>query len=145
MAQLIGVFRIGRDAELRRTDQSAVTNLALAGSYGRRDSDGSRPTQWVDASLWGKRAESLAQYLLKGQQVYAVINDAHIETYDKRDSSEKGFKLVGVVADIELVGSKPNGSSDRPRREERDERRPARDERRQSGGGFDDVQDDIPF
>ena len=67
MAMMIGLARLGRDAEIRTTSQGdSVATLALAFSYGRKGSDGNRPTQWVDAALWGKRAEALAPYLTKG-------------------------------------------------------------------------------
>ena len=146
MAQLTGVFRIGKDAVLRQTDNSSVINLALAASYGKKDREGNRPTQWVEASLWGKRAEALEQYLLKGQQVYVSINDVHIETYEDRDGNTKS-KLAGVIGDtLELVGGRPQGGS-REERPARREERPARQEKpaQKHAGGFDDMDDDIPF
>lgn len=148
MAQLVGVFRIGKDAELRTAGDTSVINLALAANYGKKNSNGDRPTQWVDASLWGRRAEALEQYLLKGQQVYVAINDLHIETYKNRDGVEAS-KLVGMIGEIELVGGRPASASGereaRPRREQREE--PPRREAKpaQSSGGFDDMDDDIPF
>lgn len=143
MAQITGVFRIGKDAELRDTASGPVINLALASNYGKKGSDGSRPTQWVEASLWGKRAESLEQYLTKGQQIYATISDPHIETYQKRDGGE-GVKLVGMIGEIELVGSKPSGDREaRPAREERPARRPQPPAPKSNS--FDDMEDDIPF
>lgn len=143
MAQITGVFRIGKDAELRDTASGPVINLALASNYGKKGSDGSRPTQWVEASLWGKRAESLEQYLTKGQQIYATISDPHIETYQKRDGGE-GVKLVGMISDLELVGGKPSGDREaRPAREERSARRPQPPAPKSNS--FDDMEDDIPF
>ena len=103
MAQLNGVFRIGKDAELRNAGDTSVINLALASSYGKKDREGKRPTQWIEASLWGKRAEALEQYLLKGQQVFVSINDVHIETYENRDGQTVP-KLVGIIGDtLELI------------------------------------------
>ena len=56
-----GLARIGRDVELRFLPQGdAVANISLAFTYGRKDSEGKRPTQWVEASIWSKRAEALA-------------------------------------------------------------------------------------
>lgn len=145
MSKLVAVFRIGKDAEVRQTDRSAVANLALAYNYGQKGNDGKKPTQWIDASLWGKRAEALEQYLVKGQQVFCVISDLHIETYQTRDGDTKS-KLVGTVADIELVGGAPSGERREreapPRREQREERR---EKPQASKGGFDDMDDDIPF
>lgn len=145
MAQIIGTFRIGRDAELRRIPSGeAVANLALACNYGQKDSEGNRPTQWVEASIWGKRAEALTPYLLKGQQVYVILGEPHIETYQGRNGD--GVKLVARVMEIELVGGKPQGS-DAPR-QSAPARQPA--PQRQAapaptGSGFDDMDDDIPF
>jgi single-strand DNA-binding protein len=113
MANLSGVFRIGRDAEIRKTASGEdVCNLSLAYNHGRKGEDGSRPTQWLDASLWGKRASTLAQYLVKGQLIYAVINDPHIEEFKKKDGGA-GVKMAGSVGEIELIsgGTKKSGDS----------------------------------
>ena len=59
----VGTFsgRIGRDAELRHAKNGdAVTNFSLAVDVGTKDSP---RTLWIDCVLWGKRAESLTQYL----------------------------------------------------------------------------------
>lgn len=104
MAQLSGIARIGRDAETRYTPNGdAVVNLSLAFSYGKKDPNTKeRTTQWVDGALWGKRAESLSSYLLKGTLVYVVLDDAHIETFQKRDCGE-GTKLAGTISTIEFA------------------------------------------
>src|SRR6266404_818822 len=101
MAILSGLARIGRDAELRATAGDSVANVSLAFSYGRKV-DGKRPTQWVDASIWGKRAEAIVPYLLKGAQIAVTLNDVHIETYQGKNG--EAFKLVGNITEIELAG-----------------------------------------
>lgn len=107
MAQLMGVAYLGRDAELRTTPNGdSVCNLALAFSYGRKDDQGKRPTQWVDASLWGRQAEVLEPYLLKGQQVYVIVDDIHIETYPSQNGT--GHKLVGRVMSLAFCGGGQN-------------------------------------
>ena len=79
MAQLFGFARLGRDAELRHTaDGKPVANMALAFTYGQKDASGNRPTQWVEASLWGQRAESLIDYLLKGSGFAVTLDDIHV-------------------------------------------------------------------
>src|SRR5690606_20137916 len=94
MAQLFGMARLGRDAELRYTqDGTAVASLALAFDYGKKGQDGKRPTQWVEASIWRQRAESLAPYLLKGTRLSVVVDDVHVETFQKSDGTQ-GVKLV---------------------------------------------------
>ena len=59
--------RLGKDAALRRTqDGTAVLGFSVAvdDGYGQNKS-----TMWFDCSVWGKRAEALAQYLTKGTAV----------------------------------------------------------------------------
>ena len=104
MASYSGIFRIGRDPELRYTPGGdAVLALAVVSNYGKKGQDGNRPSQWVDAALFGKRAESLHPYLAKGNQVYLVINDLHIESFQKKDGTTAS-SLRGIIGDIELVG-----------------------------------------
>jgi len=138
MAQITGVFRIGKDAEVRFTPRGdAVAQLSLAYNYGKKGDDNKRPSQWIDASIWGKRAESLAPYLLKGSQIYAVLSDPHIQTYEGKNGP--GHKLAATVLEIELIaGQREQGQP--AQRQERPAARPA-----PASSGFDDMDDDIPF
>jgi single-strand DNA-binding protein len=100
-----GVARIGKDVEVRYSPNGdAIANLSLAFTYGKKQADGKRATQWVDATLFGKRAESLAPYLKKGGQIVAYLSDVNIQTYESK--SGQGVKLVGKVDDLELIGGK---------------------------------------
>ena len=146
---LTGLARIGKDAELRYTaSNEPVANLSLAFNYGRKGDDGKRPTQWIEASMWGKRAESLAPHLLKGKQVDVVLEEPHIETFEGRNGT--GYKLVGRVLSIEFASD--GQRQDAPQHETRAPApRPAAAPARPqpsggSQGGFGDFgDDDIPF
>jgi single-strand DNA-binding protein len=132
-----GLARIGRDVELRHTPNGeAVANLSLAFTYGKRGADGKRPTQWVEAALWGKRAESLAPYLLKGQQVVAYLEDVSIQTFRKQDGTD-GVKLAARVGDLELIAGQGEAQAPAPTRAPAAAARPS--------SGFDDMADDIPW
>lgn len=139
-----GLAYLGRDAEIRFTTQGEpVTNLSLAFSYGKRGDDGKRPTQWVEASLWGKRAEALAPYLLKGSQIVAYLDDVHIETFEGKNGA--GHKLAARVADIELVSARTDGA-----KSDLDRLRAAGDAitappKPKPATRIDDVDSDIPF
>lgn len=135
-----GLARLGRDAEIRTTSQGeSVATLALAFSYGRKGGDGKRPTQWVDAALWGKRAEALAPYLLKGGLVSVSLEDVHIETFDGKNGP--GSKLAARVVDVELASTKQDSAAPAPapRAAPRPAPAPA------GGHGFEDMDSDIPF
>lgn len=139
---LTGIARLGRNAETRfTTNGDAVANLALAFNYGKRGEDGNRPTQWIDGSLWGKRAEALAQHLIKGTAVYVALEDIHIETYEGKNGS--GAKLVARVLSLEFAGGKSDSQGDSHGRSQSPQRQQAAAPKQ--GGAFGDFDDDIPF
>ena len=106
--------RIGRDAELRRTQGGdPVCSVPVAVEYGRKGQDGKRPTQWYEVTLWGKQAEGLAEYLTKGKQVFFVGSDLHVETFQKNDGTQ-GVKLACRCVEIKFA-SDGQGQSQAPR------------------------------
>ena len=144
-----GLFRVGRDAETRFLPSGvAVCNVALAYNYGKKGEDGNRPTQWIEAAIFDKRAETLGPMLTKGSQHVFHLSDLHIETYEGENGT--GTKLVGRVDDVELTDRK--GATDAPRAaapRTAQPARPAAQPQRQAApmpsSGFDDMDGDIPF
>ena len=133
-----GLARLGRDAELRTTGKGdTVATLALA--FTRRV-NGEKLTQWVDGALWGKRAESLAPYLLKGGLVAVTLEDVHIETFTSQKGD--GHKLAGRVIDVELAGGGERTAAPAPRQAPAPRPAPAT---APMGSGFDDLDSDVPF
>jgi len=133
-----GLARLGRDAELRTTSNGdTVATLALA--FTRRVK-GEKLTQWVDGALWGRRAESLAPYLLKGGLVAVTLEDVHIETFTSQNGD--GHKLAGRVIDVELAGGGERTAAPAPRQAPAPRPAPAT---APMGSGFDDLDSDIPF
>lgn len=139
MSKMFAMCRIGQDAQINHTQGgTAVANLNLAYNYGRKE-NGQQPTQWIKASLWGKRAESLTPYLTKGTAIIVTLSEVHIETFQKRDGGE-GVSMAGRVDDLEFVpgqqrdGQQSGGQQQRPQQQA------------QSDPGFDDDElDRIPF
>jgi single-strand DNA-binding protein len=106
-----GLARVGRDTEIRITSQGEpVANVSLAFSWGRRDESGRRQTTWVDGTLWGKRAETLAPMLLKGTPCAVLLEDLHLETFTARDGNTN-TKLVARILDVDLMGVREQGAS----------------------------------
>lgn len=146
--QLIGLARLGRDAEARTVGDNVVANLSLAFDYYDPKAEKKRSTTWVDAALWGKQATSLEQYLVKGTQVCCTVDDLHMETFQGRNG--EGTKLVGRVTSIKLAGGRQDGAGAAPAAAPRPAPAPAPRPAQApaSGGavaGFDDMDDDIPF
>jgi single-strand DNA-binding protein len=157
MSKTSGLFRLGRDAELRYlNDGTAVAKVALAFNHGMKDQEGNRKTQWIDASLFGARAETLAPMLLKGSQHVFHLADCHVETYQKKEGGE-GVSLVGRIEDIELTDRRdvpqqpqrqaaPQQSRQAPpQRQAAPAQRQAQAPAGRGGSGFENMDDDIPF
>lgn len=156
MPHTIGTFRIGNEPVLRYTqDGTPVLGLSLACNYGQKGDDGKRPTQWYDATLWNKRAEALAPYLHKGDQVYVILSDLHLETFRRNDNTI-GTKIAARVSEIELLGGnggqqqeqkqpvkQGDSSGDYARASGRDQAPPRRQP--DTAPRMDDLDDDIPF
>ena len=120
--------QLGKDAETRYLPNGdAVCNFSVADSQGK-----DKPTIWWRCSLFGKRAESLAQYLTKGQAV-TVSGQITEREYQKDGATMRAMEIR--VQDVALQGGK------------RDAAPAPRQAPAPSGGGsgFSDMDDDIPF
>ena len=95
--------RLTRDSELRHTPSgTAVTDVIIASNrIWSKDSDRQEETTFVDVTIWGKQAESLQAYLVKGRHVMVVgrlkLNKWETEAGDKRS------KLTMVAEKINLT------------------------------------------
>jgi len=157
MPILTGLMRLGNDAIIRYLgDGTAVANLSLAYNYGKKAADGKRPTQWLSATLWGERATKLAPYLLKGGLINVVLEDVHLETYEKRDQGGTGTALKGRVSSLEFASSKQDGAPAQARpattgadykagKEGYSKPAASKPSSGNDPGGFSEMSDDIPF
>jgi single-strand DNA-binding protein len=70
MEMLIIAGTVGKDAVLRRTQSNdPVLSFSVAVDQGKDKNGNKRDAKWYDASLWGKRAESLQSYIVKGTKL----------------------------------------------------------------------------
>ena len=89
--KVILVGNLGRDIEIRYTSGgTAVATLSLATTDVWTDKAGQRQekTEWHRVVLWGKTAETLQEYLLKGRQIY-VEGRLQTRQWDDRDGNKK--------------------------------------------------------
>ncbi len=72
MSQILLIGNVGRDPEMRYTPSgAAVTDFTLAVNHrSRRDGDVLEETEWFRVSAWGRLAETVNQYVVKGSKVY---------------------------------------------------------------------------
>ncbi len=96
--------RSTRDVELKYTQTgTAVADGSLAVN---RFVSGEEKTSFVDLVYWGKTAEVAAEYVTKGKQI-AVSGRLEQQTWEK--DGQKRSKLVVVVENLQLLGSKSDG------------------------------------
>ena len=140
MALNVWVFtgNLGADAEQRVTPSGEPV---VSFSVGVKAGFGDRATTtWARCQMWGKRGESVAPYLKKGQLV-GVSGEASLREYDKKDGS-KGASLEVRVNDLTLLGKRDSetqysapAAAPRQQTQQRQQSAPP-------AGAFDD---DIPF
>lgn len=104
--------RVARDAEVRSAGQTPVLSFTIA-SDGFRNKE--KVTDWIAVSLFGSRAEKLAQYIVKGGFVIAR-GTLYPRTYQGKDGTQKS-SLELKADDIELGPKAAGGSSGSPKRE----------------------------
>jgi len=112
--RVILVGNLGADAELRYTGGgAAVANFRLATTEVYKDKDGQRQeqTEWHRVSLWGKQAETIAQWLVKGKQVYV---EGRLQTRQWQDKEGGTRYTTEVVAQrIQFLGGASGGGAGR--------------------------------
>ncbi len=97
--------RLGADGELRSTQSGEkVLGFRVANDVGFGER---KTTQWVDCSIWGRRAEALAPHLTKGKQV-VVSGEVTIREFEKRDGT-RGAGLSVRVNEIDFTGGPREG------------------------------------
>ena len=103
------LVRIGRDAELRKTPQGTpLISFPAAYDVGFGDN---KKSQWIDCTLFGQKAENLAQHIQKGNQIVIYGTDLCVETWDKNDGSGTGHKLCCKFQDFDFVSAPRSDSS----------------------------------
>lgn len=96
---LIGA--VGQDPEMRYTAAGmAIASFSLATSEKRKDKD--EVTQWHNCVAFGKLAEIVQQYIVKGSKLYL---DGAIQYQQYEKDGEKRFATKIVVNDLSMLSS----------------------------------------
>jgi single-strand DNA-binding protein len=104
---------LGRDAELKHLNNGdSISVFSVADSQGK-----DKPTIWWNCTIYGKRAESLNQYLVKGQAVTVVGHITEREYTDKNGNERKAMEIR--VNDVMLQGRKQDAAPKPAKQEEK--------------------------
>jgi single-strand DNA-binding protein len=155
--KVILVGNLGRDPEMRYLPSGeAVANLRLATTDKYKDKSGQmqEATEWHTVSFFGRIAEVCGQYLKKGSQVY-VEGSLRTRKYTDKEGVERYATEVRGLSMQMLGGRAGGGMADMddgynqapppvrpPQPAEGSRGAPPRPT---GGGGFDEMDDDIPF
>lgn len=157
MANVNKVILIGnvtRDPEVKFTPKgSAVTDISLAinRNYTLDNGEKREETTYVDIELWGRLAEIAGEYAKKGRPIY-IEGRLRMDSWEDKTSGQKRSRMKVVGENLQLLGSRPGGSSsgggdhegggysDQPRSSQRPQR-PAPPQQAPSS----EPDDDIPF
>lgn len=130
------VGNLGQDAETRVTPKGdSVVSFSVGVQSGFGDK---ATTTWARCSMFGKRGEAVSPYLLKGQQVAVSGELSTREWNDKNGQTRTSVEVR--VSEIQLVGKRDGQQQAAPRQQA-----PRQAPQQDSGGGFADFSDDVPF
>ena len=143
--KVILIGNLGADPETRYLPSGdAVTNIRIATTDTWKDKNGEKQehTEWHRVAFFGKTAEIAGEYLKKGSPVYV---EGRIRTRKWQDKEGQERYSTEIVADrMQLLGGRGGGSEPMAREPVAAGTAPAKAPARK-GGGFDDMDDDIPF
>ena len=97
--KVILVGNLGQDPESRFTPQgTAVTNLSVATNetWKKQNGESQDKTEWHRIVMYGKMAETAAEYMKKGQMVYV---EGRLETNEWEDQNQVKRKTTQVRCD----------------------------------------------
>lgn len=140
------IGHLGKDPEVRYTGNgTAVASFSVAATERwKKDGEQQEHTEWFNIVAWQRLAEICGEYLKKGSLIYAE-GKLRTRKYEDKDGNTKYITEI-VIDTMKMLGPKPESERDtRTHSERKAESRPASRPRSQTGTGFDDMDDDIPF
>lgn len=104
---------LGRDAEVRYTQKGdPVCNFSLAINEQWTDTNGLRKegVEWVSVAIFGKMAETLHPYLVKGKQVFVEGRMTTRKWENKEGQKRQATEIISRR--VVLLGGRENGPVD---------------------------------
>lgn len=148
--KVILIGNLGKDPESRyMPNGDQVTNITLATTETWKDKNSGEQkeaTEWHRVVFFRRLAEIAGQYLKKGSQVYI---EGRLRTRKWQGQDGQDRYTTEIHADEMKMLGKREGMGDAPPRESGGGRPAPRPQAQSApaptGGGFGDVEDDIPF
>lgn len=103
--QLIG--NLGQNPEIKTLDGGRkLARFSIATNESYRNANGEKiiETQWHNLVAWGKLADIIEKYIMKGSEV-AVEGKLTYRTYNDKDGNKKSFTEI-QVNELLMLGEK---------------------------------------
>ena len=111
--KVILIGNLGQDPEARFTPQgTAVTNLSIATNESWKDQSGETQdrTEWHRVVMYGRMAETAAEYMKKGQMVYV---EGRLNTREWEDQNQIKRKTTEIRCDnFTMLGRRSDSPTD---------------------------------
>lgn len=104
MLNITAYGNIGKDPELKNVGQNQVASFSLAVRTGKDE------TTWMNCAVWGKRAQTVAEYLRKGAKI-TIAGQGKLNSYTAQDGTERQTLNVNVT-DFTLPARQAEPSND---------------------------------
>jgi single-strand DNA-binding protein len=101
--QLIG--HVGQDPEIKSFEENKkLANLTIATKENYKNEKGEKveETQWHRITAWGKTAEIIEKYVVKGKEI-AVEGKLRHRSYDDKNGDKKYVTEI-VISELLLLG-----------------------------------------
>lgn len=95
---------LGKDPELKEVRETQVANFSIAARTGKDE------TTWINCQVWGKRADTVMEYMHKGDKI-TVCGQGKLQEYDRKEGG-KGFSLQLNVSDFTLPATPKKADDD---------------------------------
>lgn len=149
--KVILIGNLGQDPEVRyMPNGDAVANMTVATSEKWKDKNGEKQekTEWHRVTLYRKVAEIAGEYLTKGSSVYI---EGKLETRKWTDKAGAERYTTEIIAsEMKMLGKKDGQGGGQHKEVATDSagksyKSESRTPAAKNGGGFDDMEDDVPF
>jgi len=150
-----GIGRLGKDPEIRHMNNGySVASFSIAcGSKWKDKKSGEmqEKVEWVNLTAFGKLAEIIGKYLVKGSQVY-VSGRMQTDKFQDKTTGADRYSTKVIVDRMQMLGSKQE--NDQGGQNQRSQHQGGSSQggsvhqqpsSRAQSQNYDDFDDDIPF
>ena len=102
MNKVVLIGRLTADPELRYTQSNkAYTRFTIAVNRNFKNESGEKDADFISAVAWDKRAETICNYVRKGNRI-GIIGRIQTGSYEKEDGS-RGYLTDVIISELEFL------------------------------------------